>query len=294
MQTSAQRAPEPTRESICVNCGDRPVAAFCAGCGQRTPTDEDYSVRTFARAALGHVTNYDGRLLSTLKKLFLRPGQLARDHFEGRRAQHLDPFRIFVLSNLAAWFVIPHTTMFGFSYKAGQRLAAFSSSWMRIVELRARWAHLPVEKFAARIDAVAASENPMTVLCLVPFMTLGLWALLAGRGFRYVQHLVFTAHLYCIHLCCVVIYFAWILRPLIRLLAAHSSTAPLAPILANIWSQHFALAPPLMAYLYFGIRRAYLLTPRQAAWRAIGLGLWACLVTRMFFDMASLLVLIWA
>jgi hypothetical protein len=92
----------------------------------------------------------------------------------------------------------------------------------------------------------------------------------------------------------VVIYFAWILRPLSNLLAAHSSTARLAPILVNIWGEHFALAPPLMAYLYFGIRRAYLLTPRQAAWRAVGLGLWACLVTRMFFDMAWLLVLIWA
>lgn len=67
------------------------------------------------RAALGQVTNYDGRLLSTVRKLFLRPGHLALDHVEGRRAQHLDPFRIFVLANVAAWLIVPHTGMKGFS-----------------------------------------------------------------------------------------------------------------------------------------------------------------------------------
>ena len=164
MQTSAQRAPDPAPESICLNCGSTMVADFCAGCGQRTPTDGDYSVRGFLRAAFGHVTNYDGRLWSTAKKLFLRPGQLARDHFEGRRAQHLDPFRIFVLSNLLAWFVIPHTTMFGYSYKAGVRLAVFHDFWMRVVALRAQWAHVSIADFAARIDKVAPSENPSTVM----------------------------------------------------------------------------------------------------------------------------------
>jgi len=251
-------------------------------------------VRAFLRAAFGHVTNYDGRLLSTVKKLFLRPGQLARDHFEGRRAQHLDPFRIFVLSNLLAWFIIPHTTMFGYSFKAGQKIAVLSSVWMRIVELRAAWAHVSVADFAARIDKIAASENPMAVLCLVPFMTLGLWVALAGRGYRFVQHLVFTAHLYCIHLFCVLIYFAWLLRPFWRLLSAHASTASLAPIVANNWGQHLALAPALMLYLYYGLQRAYLLTPAEAGWRAVALGLWACTVTRMFFDVAWVLVLTWA
>ena len=104
------------------------------------------------------------------------------------------------------------------------------------------------------------------------------------------QHLVFTAHLYCIHLFCVVIYFAWLLRPLANLCAAHPSTARLAPILLDNWGEHFALAPALMLYVYYGIQRAYLLSPRQAGWRAVTLGLWACLVTRMFFDAAWVLV----
>src|SRR5207253_2854042 len=105
----------------------------------------DYSLRTFLHAAIGHVTNYDGRLLSTVRKLFFRPGQLARDHFEGRRASHLDPFRIFVLANVFAWFVVPHTGLRGFSLPIAKRFAQFSDLWFRLVDVRAAVAQVTVE-----------------------------------------------------------------------------------------------------------------------------------------------------
>ena len=294
MQTTAQRVPAPAPEPTCVNCGGHLVATFCAGCGQRTPAAADYSLRTLFGAAIGHVTNYDARLLATLRKLFFRPGQLARDHFEGRRAQHLDPFRIFVLSNVFAWFVVPHTHMFGFSMKVAPRLAQFSGFWMRLVALRARLAGVTVAELGRRIDAISAAENSVAVLCLVPLAAAGFWLVLRGRGYRFVQHLVFTAHFYCIHFFCVLIYLGFVLRGLAAWCARHAWTAPLAKPMVNIWWQHLAIAPALIVYLYFGLQRAYELTPRQSGWRALVLGVWACTVTRMFFDVAFALVLIWA
>jgi hypothetical protein len=285
MHSSAQRLPMPDPEPSCVNCGAELVAAYCAGCGQRTPAASDYSLRTLGAAAIGHLTNYDGRLWSTVRKLFLRPGQLARDHFEGRRAQHLDPFRIFVLSNLVAWFVVPHTHMFGFSLKVVPRLAAFPEFWARMLAWRAGLAGVGVAELARRIDAISSSENSVAVLCLVPF---------AAAGFAFVQHLVFTAHFYCIHLLCVLVYLGFVLRPLAGWCAAHALTAPLAKPMVNIWWQHLGVAPALIAYLYFGLQRAYRMTPRQSSWRAVVLGLWACTVTRMFFDVAFAVVLVWA
>jgi len=294
MHISAQRAPELEPETICVNCGGTLVAEFCAGCGQRTPTPADYSMRTFARAALGHVTNYDGRIWSTVKKLFLRPGQLARDHFEGRRAQHLDPFRIFVLSNVAAWLIVPHTGMLGFSMKAGTKWAMLSGLWLKLVALRAHLAGVDVAEMVRRMDAISSSQNSVAVLCLVPMLAAGLWLALAGRGYRYVQHLVFAAHFYCIHLCCVLLYIGLVLKPLVLTLRAHPATVPASLILTNIWAEHLMSAPALIAYLYFGLQRAYLLKPVESAWRATLLGLFACTVSRAFFDVGFVLVLIWA
>jgi len=294
MRVAAQRTsePEPAPQPICVNCGSSLVAGFCAGCGQRTPTPADYSMRAFLRAALGHVTNYDGRLLSTVRKLFVRPGQLALDHFEGRRAQHLDPFRIFVLANVAAWLIVPHTGMKGFSVATAARYAMLDGLWLRVVALRAQLAHIPAAEMLRRIDAVGSAENSVTVLCLVPLMAAGLWAVLRARRWRYVQHLVFAAHFYCIHLCCVLLYIGCVLRPLILACKAHAPSA--VPLLMNIWAQHMASAPALVLYLFFGMQRAYALSPRQAAWRAVLLGLWACTVSRMFFDIAFVNCLIWA
>ena len=278
----------------CVNCGSVVVDVFCGGCGQRTPTPDDYALRTFARAAVGYVTNYDARLLVSLRRLFFRPGQLALDHFEGRRASHLDPFRIFVLSNLFAWFVVPHTLMFGFSLAAAKKFAVFPELWTHLMVTRAALSDITVDELSRRIDVVSASDNSVAVLCLVPWMAAGLAVALAGRGHRVAQHLVFTAHLYCIHLCCALLYFGFLLRPFVLTLAAHPSTSWLAPPLSNNWGQHFALAPLLIPYLYVGLQRAYALTARESLWRAVLLGVWACTVTRMFLDVAFALVLLTA
>jgi hypothetical protein len=290
MVTAATPEPQPR----CVNCGAQLVEKFCAGCGQRTPAPTDYSMRTLASAAIGHLTNWDGRLLSTVRKLFFRPGQLARDHFEGRRAQHLDPFRIFVLSNVLAWLIAPHSRMFGFSLKMGLKYSLFPSFWERALAVRAGLAHVTVEQFGQRIDAVSASENQVGVLCLVPLMACGIWLVMAGRRYRFVQHLIFTAQFYCIHLTCVLLYLGFLLTPFYKLLKPHALTAPIADSFRNLWVQHLTLAPVLAVYLYFALKRAYQLTPRQSLWRALILALWATTISRAFLDVVFTLVLIWA
>ena len=272
----------------CVNCESPLVDSFCAGCGQKTPTPDDYSLRTLVRTLFGYLTNFDGRLLRTVRTLFLAPGQLARDHFEGRRAHHLDPLRIFVLANVLAWLIVPHTTMYGFSLAAAKRHVMFPALWQHLLGLRAGLSHVSVDDFSQRIDKVASSENSLTVLCMVPLLALALLALV-NRGYRFMQHFVFTAHFYCIHLCCVLLYLGFFLRPMYRALAGHPR---LAAFCADPWSQHFVLAPVLVLYAYFALRRAYLLTPAESAPRAVLLGLWACLIARAFFDLAFLLVLL--
>ena len=128
----------------------------------------------------------------------------------------------------------------------------------------------------------------------MPLLALGLRVALAGRGYRYVQHLVFCAHFYCIQIACVLCYIGFVMKPLVLFCRAHAATAPLVPILANIWAQHLAAAPALILYLYFGMQRAYLLSPAESGWRAFALGVWACTVSRMFFDLAFVICLVWA
>lgn len=276
----------------CSNCGSSDLGEFCAACGQKTPRPSDYSLRELGHAAVGWLTNYDSRLLTTVRALLLRPGQLARDHFEGRRARHLDPFRIFLLANILAWLIVPHTLMRGFSVAYGRKYAMLDGTWERLVAVRAALHGIPVEQMLKRIDAAAGSVNTLAVLSMVPLGALMVELLLARRGFRYVQHLVFMAHVYCIQLLCVLLYIGFILVPVWTRLGSHAETKWLADLVGNLWAQHFAVAPALLPYVYLGLRRAYGLTAVESSWRAVLVTAWSCTLARTFFDLAFAIAII--
>lgn len=270
----------------CPNCGAPAAESFCASCGQKRPNESDYSLRGFLTAVFGQITNYDSRLVRTLRLLFAVPGQLARDHFEGRRQQNLEPARLFILFNLVAWLVVPYTTLRGFSMAFGQRHAMWPELWMKGLALRAEWAKLTLEQYGQKMDAMAGAKNSLAILCLVPLLALGLQVLMAGRGYRFVQHLIFTAHFYCIHLLCVLFFIGVLFRPTMRLFQEHQA------IVGSMWFQHFQAALILIPYLFVALGRAYELDRRAAAWRAVALGLWSCLLTRAFFDVVFVLLIV--
>jgi hypothetical protein len=88
-----------------LNCGASLGGAFCAQCGQRD-IDPDAGVGELAAEVAREVTNLDGKVPRTFRALLLRPGFLTREHFAGRRASYLPPFRLYLLCSLAfflAW-----------------------------------------------------------------------------------------------------------------------------------------------------------------------------------------------
>ena len=93
----------------CLNCGAPLHGKYCYACGQ-TSDDHHRSIFHLIWEAVEGLTHLDGRLARTLPPLFLRPGKLARDHFEGRRQRHVPPFRLFLISLLLFMFSLEVTT----------------------------------------------------------------------------------------------------------------------------------------------------------------------------------------
>lgn len=91
--------------SRCANC-DRAIDGtdqkFCPACGQPTPAHRiDWH---FLGHELEHsVLHMDRGILYTLKNLMLRPGHLIRDYIDGRRAHHVKPL---LLTMISAAFVV--------------------------------------------------------------------------------------------------------------------------------------------------------------------------------------------
>lgn len=91
--------------SPCANCQTTLQGPYCHVCGQLSD-DQHRSILHLAWEGIEGLTHLDGRLAQTLPPLFLSPGKLARDHFEGRRQRHVPPFRLFLIALLVFMFVL--------------------------------------------------------------------------------------------------------------------------------------------------------------------------------------------
>lgn len=281
----------------CPNCGGDAVRRFCADCGQASPSAADYSLIDLWRMWVEIFTRYDGRVWRTVRALLFRPGQMARDHYDGRRARYMAPLRVFLAANVLAWLVIPFLNIVGFSLSFARAVVIFPDFWTKALQWRAGIEGITVSKLTERIDALGSAEDTVAVLLMVPLFALACRAVMARTGYRYVQHFIFAAHFYCIHLLVALLWIGGVLVP-IYLSAKANQDASWAqlyiPIYRNLWFQHFSLAPLLFVYLLFAVRRAYALTTAQSSWRAVLLTIATCTIARSFFDIAFALVLIFA
>ena len=177
----------------CTNCESPMVKSFCADCGERQPSGADYSTRHIVMEAFHELANVDGRLWRSIVALLSRPGLLTAEYFAGRRGRYMRPFSLFVLLNVAFFFVQPYTGLLRYNYKmytgASSGLAAMARAKQHDLELS-------TPAFEQRMDDELRDEKKSLLLVAVPLFALALYALYASSGRVYVEHLVFSVHVY--------------------------------------------------------------------------------------------------
>ena len=101
----------------CANCETPLEGTYCHVCGQLA---EDFhkSIWKLTVEAVESLLHLDGRLFRTLPALFKRPGQLTRDYLDGKRAYQVQPFRMFLVILLIAFFVGHAATRAGGGHEA--------------------------------------------------------------------------------------------------------------------------------------------------------------------------------
>lgn len=85
----------------CPNCATALAddAAFCPRCGQENH-DLRVPFRWFLLEFVGNITSFDTKLWNTLRLIFTKPGALARDYADGKRARYVNPARFYVFVSL--------------------------------------------------------------------------------------------------------------------------------------------------------------------------------------------------
>src|SRR5687768_15210899 len=92
--------------AACLNCGTGLAGPFCGSCGQKA-RQPDPTFTEFVRETTQDLVNWDGRIPSTIKTLFAKPGALTLDFLRGRRVRWLPPLRVYLICSVAYFVSVP-------------------------------------------------------------------------------------------------------------------------------------------------------------------------------------------
>jgi hypothetical protein len=106
MSIETAAPPKPAEHAkACANCGAPMYGPFCYACGQ----PEKGMVRHLASVlsdVADTIFNVDSRIFRSILPLYLRPGFLTLEYFEGRRTRYVTPFRLFFFLCVISFFAI--------------------------------------------------------------------------------------------------------------------------------------------------------------------------------------------
>lgn len=91
--------------NICTNCGGRLDGPYCAACGQRDRDMQRPVWYLFADVG-DEIFSWDSRVFQTLGPLLFLPGTLTRSFWDGKRARHVPPIRLYLFCSIFFFLVV--------------------------------------------------------------------------------------------------------------------------------------------------------------------------------------------
>jgi hypothetical protein len=180
--------------SVCHNCGASLYGRFCASCGQEDrPLDP--TIGELAQEVGRELSDLDGRIVRSMRVLFLSPGFLTREYAAGRRAAWVPPVRLYLTFSVLLFALASLTgqspIQFHLTISGGPGEGAAGAAR----ELQSYGFTSP-EELERWVNDVLATWFPRAMFVLVP-----LFAWLVSRaqkrwGQKYPQHLIFALHIH--------------------------------------------------------------------------------------------------
>ena len=292
----------------CTNCGAGPVDRFCAACGQRHITPQDFTARTFLSELLSEFVSLDGRFWLTLWTLVRHPGKLAREYFDGRGARYMRPLNLFLLLNLVFFIIQPHTGLLqwhlrGYLQRPGSSRALVDQKRLERAEdaerLREKQGAAPrapqlesMELFESNFESTLQNLKKSMLLLAIPLFSLAL-AALYGTKHRLAEHLIFSTHFYAFSVFALSAVIPLAFEATRAVLAFLHAPLRIFAVLGSETGLVIALFAIFGGYLFVGLRRMYGDSRLAGVTRAVALfGAYQLIV--LTFSLSAFRVTLWA
>jgi hypothetical protein len=199
----------------CLNCGTNVQLHYCPECGQRA-IDPDPTLREFLQELAQEFLHWDGKLFTTFRMLFTRPGALTLEYLVGRRTSFISPLRLYLTCSVLYFFVSAVAPAAPPNVKPGKPaqtqlgpLAVESSDRAEIERYldssahsanrttRTLGTHLAnAMSHSGEFSATLKAQLPRLMFVLVPLFAALVGLIFRGRRMRYPQHLAFALHVH--------------------------------------------------------------------------------------------------
>lgn len=226
------------------------MAAYCSQCGEKRRDRAEWKLSNIASEMFAEFTNLEhSKLWQTFRLLLFKPGQLTRDHWNGRRKRYLGPVKlyfIFFALSLVLYSIHRPTAVYDIRTLAA---ADAAGKIPRVLESLAETRKTSVEQVAQELNARWQSYISLSQVVYPLFVALALMLLLRRRRVFFAEHLIFALHILAFLFLSFVIFWPAFLLFGIRTTADQYTPAFLAVSAGSlIWTA---------VYLLLALRRAY-------------------------------------
>lgn len=154
----------------CKNCESVLYGKFCSTCGQKVYNDKDKSLSNLIHEAFHSMTHFDGKILNTLKTIYLYPGKLSLDYGNGIRQKYYKPISFYLLI-VVLYLLFPLASGMNMKmnyYKSTPLIGRYISHQ---IEHKVITENLSEEMLSEKFNEKSKSTSKFLLLLLIPLST---------------------------------------------------------------------------------------------------------------------------
>jgi len=243
----------------CQNCQALIEKNYCASCGEKRYSEKDFSYKKLISHLFTSLTDVDGKLIKSFKMFLTKPGQLALDYFNGVKRNRINPFQVFLFSNIFYFFALSFITINTFNTPLKVHMEASNffhqelASEMVSTEVVNKGRDF--QQFEEKFNAQSTLFSKTLILLIVPIFAILMIPVYFRTRNATIKLLVFSTH-----------FFGFILVVSIVLGAFAVSLLKLSQFLFNVnigtyfnneMSSSLLLLTSIVIYFFIGSKRAF-------------------------------------
>ncbi len=243
----------------CQNCGSKITSPYCKNCGEKKFDIHNLSIIALIRHIFISITDIDGKVFTSFKLLFLKPGQLTLDYLTGVRKYRLYPFQLFIYINILYFLLVSFTQQNTFSTPLAVHLKAENFIHVDIAKSlindRLLLTSESFEDYTFKFDKRIESYSKILIFTMIPIFSMLVLIIFYRHKYIGIKSIIYATHFLSIALAIMIV--VTIIMYLLSLVFYYFFENFPIQIFSNDSVFSGSILGWLLVYLFFSIRRIF-------------------------------------